>query len=73
MLNYPWHTQVIERAVEEDTAAADAVCGADRRDGIITERALHVEQVPKINSKEDLVDISKFSFFIPEGPNYVFI
>ena len=32
---YPCHTQAIERAVKEVTAAADAVCGADRRDGFI--------------------------------------
>ena len=44
------------RAVKEVTAAADAVCGADRRDGFIRGRALHVELVPKIKSKQDLME-----------------
>ena len=31
----PCHTQAIERAVKEVTAAASAVCGAERRDRFI--------------------------------------
>ena len=51
---FPCHTQGIERAVKEVTAAASAVYGADRRDGFIRGRALHRELMPKINSKQDL-------------------
>ena len=41
------------------TAAADAVCGAERRDGFIRGRDLHVELMPRINSKQDLAMINK--------------
>ena len=51
---YPCHTQTIERAVKEETAASDAVCGVERRDGFVRGRALHVELMPRINSKQDL-------------------
>ena len=57
----PCHTQAIERAVKEVTAAAGAVCGADRRDGFIRGRALHIELMPKINSKKDLMNMQKLT------------
>ena len=55
----PCHTQAIERAVKEVTAAANAVCGEDRRDGFIRGRAEHIELVPYINSKKDLMAMMK--------------
>ena len=60
---YPCHTQTIEleRAVKGMTAAADAVCGAERRDGFIRDRVLHLELVPRINSKQDLTGMSTLS------------
>ena len=51
----PCHTQAIERAVKEMTAAAGAVCGAERRDGFIRGRAKHIEMIPKMNSKKDFI------------------
>ena len=57
----PCHTQAIERAVKEVTAAAGAVCGADRRDGYIRGRALHIELMPRINSKKDLMNMQKLT------------
>ena len=48
---YCCHTQGIERAVKEVTAACSAVYGADRRDGFIRGRAQHRELVPKLNSQ----------------------
>ena len=57
----PCHTQAIKRAVKEVTAAAGAVCGADRRDGFIRGRALHIELMPKINSKKDLMNMQKLT------------
>ena len=51
----PCHTQAIERAVKEVTAAAGAVCGAERRDGFIRGRAKHIEMIPKMNSKKDFI------------------
>ena len=52
---FPCHTQAIERAVKEVTAAAAAVCGADRRDGFIRGRAKHIELMPKMNIKKDFI------------------
>ena len=51
----PCHTQAIERAVKEVTAAAGAVCGAVRRDGFIRGRAKHIEMMPRMNSKKDYI------------------
>ncbi len=56
---YLCHTQAIERAVKEVTVAASAVCGTERRDGFIRWRAQHIELVPRINSKQDLIGITK--------------
>ena len=53
------HTQGIERAVKEVTAAAESVYGAERRDGFIRGRAAHRELVPCINSKKDFTGLSK--------------
>ena len=55
---YPCYTQAIERAVEV-TAAAEAVCCAERRDDFIRGRALHLWLVPRINCKQDLAGVSK--------------
>ena len=51
----PCHTQAIERAVKEVTAAAGAVCGAKRRDGFIRGREKHIEMIPEINRKKDFI------------------
>lgn len=51
---FPCHTQAIERAVKEVTAACSAVCGPERRDGFIRGRALHRELMPRLNSKQDM-------------------
>ena len=58
---FPCHTQAIERAVKEMTAAAGAVYGAERRDGFIRGRAQHIELIPRINSKQDLIGMTKHS------------
>ena len=58
---FPCHTQAIERTVKEVTAAASSVCGPERRDGFIPGRAQHIELVPRINSKQDLLGISKLA------------
>jgi len=43
------------------TAAAGAVCGHARREGFIQGRALHLELVPQLNSKQDLAGIGQLS------------
>ena len=58
---FPCHTQAIERAVKEVTAAASAVYGAERRNGFIRGRAKHIDLVPRINSKQDLIAIGKLA------------
>ena len=58
---FPCHTQMIERAVKEVTAAAGTFCEAEQRDGFIRGRAKHVEMVPKINSKHNFFNNSNIS------------
>lgn len=48
---FPCHTQATARALREVAAAADSICGSERRDDFIWGRAHHVELVPRINSK----------------------
>ena len=52
---YCGHTQAIERAVKEVTAASEAVYGVERRDGWITSRADNREIMSILNTKKDLV------------------
>ena len=49
------HTQPIERAVKEVTAASAAVYGEERRDGWVRSRAESRATMPKLNSKKDLL------------------
>ena len=51
---YCLHTQGIERAVKEVTAASEAVYGFERRDGFIRARAENRELMPKLSSKKSL-------------------
>ena len=53
--DYCGHTQVIERAVKEVTAASAAVYGEERRDGWIRSRAENREIMPILNTKKDLL------------------
>ena len=52
---YSGHTQPIERAVKEVTAASAAVYGEERRDGWVRSRAESRSVMPKVNSKKDLL------------------
>ena len=54
---YCGHTQAIERAVKEVTAASQAVYGEERRDGWIRSRAANREIMPLLNSKKDLLGL----------------
>ena len=58
---FPCHMQAIERAVKEVTAIASAVYGAERRDVFIRGRAEHIDLVPRINSKQDLIAIGELA------------
>jgi hypothetical protein len=54
---YCGHTQPIERAVKEVTAASAAVIGERRRDGWIRARAENRELMPVLNTKQDLLGL----------------
>ena len=54
---YCGHTQAIERAVKEVTAASGAVYGEERRDGWIRSRAANREIMPLLNTKKDLLGL----------------
>ena len=56
---YCGHTQGIERAIKEVTAASAAVFGEERRDGWIRSRVENRELMPKLNSKKDLLGLFK--------------
>ena len=51
------HTQPIERAVKEVTAASSAVYGEERRDGWIRSRASNREIMPVCSTKRDLMEL----------------
>ena len=55
--DYCGHTQAIERAVKEVTAASAAVFGEERRDGWIRSRAENREIMPIVNTKKDLLKL----------------
>ncbi|XP_065666467.1 uncharacterized protein LOC136087503 isoform X3 [Hydra vulgaris] len=52
---FPVHTQGVERAVKEVTAASETVFGFERRDGFIRARAENRAIIPLFNSKQDLI------------------
>ncbi|XP_047127448.1 uncharacterized protein LOC124808427 [Hydra vulgaris] len=52
---FPVHTQAVERAVKEVTAASETVFGFERRDGFIRARAENRSIIPRFNSKKDLI------------------
>ena len=56
-----WVTHTGHRVIRllKVIAAAEAVCGAERRDDFIRGRALHLWLVPRINCKQDLAGVSK--------------
>ena len=51
------HTQGIERAVKETTAASETVYGQERRDGLICVRAENRELMSALDSKADLFNL----------------
>jgi hypothetical protein len=57
---YCGHTQAIERAVKEVTAASEAVYGEERRDGWIRSRAENREIMPMLNTKKDLLRLLSY-------------
>ena len=54
---YSGHTQPIERAVKEVTAASCKVFGEERRDGWVRSRAESRSVMPKVSSKKDLLPL----------------
>ena len=54
---YSLHTQGIERAVKETTAASETVYGQERRDGLICVRAENRELMSALDTKADLFNL----------------
>lgn len=54
---YCGHTQPIERAVKEVTAASSAVYGEERRDGWVRAKVSNREIMPVCNTKRDLLGL----------------
>jgi len=50
-LNYPCHTQAVERCVKLVTEASNSVCGPEAREGFILSRITSRECLPKMDSK----------------------
>ena len=55
--HYPIHSQSTERAVQEVSAAAARVYGADKRDGYVRARIAHREIIPVFHTKKDAMVI----------------
>lgn len=55
IVQFPCHTQTVERMVREVTKASASVCGMKRRDGFIRARLLSRKNMPVFNTKQDYV------------------
>ena len=53
--DYPCHTQAVEKAVKMVTEAFLAVCGYERRDGLIRSKIASRTMMPKFESKKDFL------------------
>lgn len=53
MLQYPCHTQAVERCVKLVTEASSKVCGEENREGYIASQIQSRKEIPKFESKKD--------------------
>lgn len=53
ILNYPCHTQSVERIVQEVSKASKMVCGFEARDGLILSKISHRKLMPSLRTKAD--------------------
>ncbi|CAD7081940.1 unnamed protein product [Hermetia illucens] len=51
MKDFPCHTQALERCIKLVTKVSSAVCGENKRDGIIRARLLSCQRMPNFNTK----------------------
>lgn len=56
ILQYPCHTQAVERCVKLVTEASASVCGPESRDGFILARISSRENLPKIDTKKQFLE-----------------
>ena len=52
-MNYPLHTQAVERAIKVVTEASLQVCGNDAREGLIQARLGSRDRISSFESKKD--------------------
>ena len=50
---FPCHSQAVERAVQLVSEVSRVVCGYERRDGIIKNKLMSRNEMPKIDTKKD--------------------
>ncbi|KAE9524457.1 hypothetical protein AGLY_015178 [Aphis glycines] len=53
ILNYPCHTQSVERIVQEVSKASKMVCGSEARDELILSKISHRKLMPSLRTKAD--------------------
>ncbi|CAI6353446.1 unnamed protein product [Macrosiphum euphorbiae] len=53
ILDYPCHTQSVERIVQEVSKASKMVCGFEARDGLILSKISHRKLMPSLRTKAD--------------------
>lgn len=59
-MNFPCHTQAVERCVKLVTEASDKVCGQDNRDGFIRTTMLSRSVMPKFGHKSEFKPSTSF-------------
>ncbi|KAJ8721038.1 hypothetical protein PYW08_006503 [Mythimna loreyi] len=52
IIDFPCHTQVVERCIKLVTEASNAVCGDNKRDGFIRARLLSRKRMSTFNTKK---------------------
>ena len=52
IIDFPCHTQAVERCIKLVTEASNAVCGDNKRDGFIRATLLSRKQMPTFNTKK---------------------
>lgn len=55
ILQYPCHSQAVERCVKLVTEASLKVCGPEARDGFIRSRIASRQALPKFNTKSEFL------------------
>jgi len=60
-INFPCHTQSVERIVKLVTESSIKVCGEKNRDGFTRTTLFSRTEMPSFNSKKEFITMPKFS------------